>query len=51
MIALSGRPVERSAAEKPSDMAMSTANTATTSVIPTTASSVRRHRTRMLRTL
>ena len=51
IIALSGRPVERSADENPSVIAISTANTATTSVIPTTARTVRRQRTRTLRTV
>ena len=50
-IALSARPLPRRAARNPSAMAMSTVNTATTSVIPTTASSVSRQRTRMLRQL
>ncbi len=50
-IALSGRPVERSAALKPSDIDISTANTATTSAIPTIASSVTCQRTRTFRTL
>ena len=51
MIALSGRPVERSAALKPSDIDISTANTATTSAIPPIASSVTCQRTRTLRML
>ena len=51
MIALSVRPVERSAVWKPSDIAISTANTATTSAMPTIASSVTCQRTRTLRTL
>jgi hypothetical protein len=51
MIALSVRPVERSAAAKPSDMDMSTAKAATTRAIPATASSVTCQRTRTLRML
>jgi hypothetical protein len=51
MIALPARPLPRRAARNPSAMAMSTVNTATTSVMPTTARSVSRQRTRMLRRL
>ena len=51
MIALSVRPVERRAAAKPSDIDMSTANTATTRAMPPIASSVTCQRTRTLRTL
>jgi hypothetical protein len=51
MIALSGRPVERSAARKPSDIAISMANTATTRAMPLIASRVTCQRTRTLRTL
>ncbi len=51
IIALSVRPVERSAALKPSDMDMSTANTATTMAMPPTASRVTCQRTRTLRML
>ena len=50
-IALSARPVVRSAAANPSDIDISTAKTATTSAMPPTASSVSCQRTRTLRTL
>ena len=50
-IALSVRPVERSAASKPADIDMSTAKTATTRAMPPTASRVSCQRTRTLRTL
>ena len=50
-IALSARPVDRSAAWNPSDMDISTANTATTRAMPQIARSVTCHRIRTLRTL
>ena len=50
-IALSVRPVERSAVLKPSVIDISTANTATTSAMPEIASSVSCQRTLTLRTL
>ncbi len=51
IIALSVRPVDLSAALKPSDIDMSTANTATTRAMPPIASRVTCHRTRTLRRL
>jgi len=50
-MAFPGRPVARSAMAKPSDIAMSTVNTATTRAMPDTASSVTCHRFRTFRTL
>ena len=51
MIALSSRPVERSAAWKPADIESRMAKTATTSEIPEIASSVTCQRTRTFRML
>ena len=50
-IALSTRPVPRSAVRKPWDMARSTAKTATTRAIPSTARSATVQRMRTFRTL